>query len=186
MSLIQDALKRKAEETPEPVPQPVPESRPEPVIAPQTPKEPKPLLIALIVLLMVALLVALGGLAFSLIKPSTPVKGTPAPEARPAAPAVETPAPGVQTEPVIAPPAVETPEPAAPTAPVAIEPPVTEPWPELQLTGIASSGTQRIAIINGKMLTIGRRIGEVIVRDVRDTEAVVEFRGEQRVLHVDE
>ncbi|MFA7257807.1 MAG: hypothetical protein WC047_09565, partial [Kiritimatiellales bacterium] len=73
MSLIQDALKRKSEETPEAVPT-------EATTDPTTPagissaesvtKGPQPLLIALIILLVIALLVALTGLAFSLIRPA--------------------------------------------------------------------------------------------------------------------
>lgn len=191
MSLIQDALKRKAEETPEPVQQETPSVLHEsPTAAPEPVGEPKPLLIILIVLLIAALLVALGGLAFSLLK--APAKPVEIPHTKPAEPVIEKPA-EVPALPVTPPPAITPPAPVAVPAvepvavePVAVEPPVTEAWPELKLTGIASSGSQRIAIINGRMLTVGRRIGEVIVREVRETQAVVEFRGERRTLHVDE
>lgn len=185
MSLIQDALKRKAEETP------APEQIPEIKLSesPETPKGPQPLLIALIVLLIAALLVALGGLAFSLIRAATPSAPVKAPGTQTAAPAAATPQ-AIPSAPALLPPAIKPPEPAVPpavdSAPIAVEPPVLEEWPELNLTGIASSGNQRIAIINGKMLTVGRRLGEVIVREVGVTRAIVEFRGEQRVLHVDE
>ncbi len=97
------------------------------------------------------------------------------------APIVEVPAPVVQ--------AIETAKVETVVEPVKKEEPAPEikqVWPEIKLTGTASSGSQRIAIINGKMLAAGRTINEVIIREVHETEIVVEFQGERRVLHVDE
>jgi hypothetical protein len=189
MSLIQDALKRKSEELP-PVQPVVPGTQPTSAEEAAMPKGPQSVLVLLIILLIIALLVALGGLAFSLIHSGKKNK-----EQTPAAmvPAVEIPA-EVPVAPVVTAPQAEALEPAAAPAPVTapvvepvvIEQPVVEPWPELTLTGIASSGNQRIAIINGKMITAGRIIGEVLVREVRDDQAIVEFRGERRILHVNE
>lgn len=189
MSLIQDALKRKSEEMP-PVQPVVPETQPASAEEDVASKGPQSVMILLIILLIIALLVALGGLAFSLIHSGKKNKDQ---KPAAAAPAIEIPA-EVPIAPVVAAPRVEAPTPVAEPAPVAapdvepvvIEQPAVEPWPELKLTGIASSGNQRIAIINGKMITAGRVIGEVLVREVRDEQAIVEFRGERRILHVNE
>jgi hypothetical protein len=185
MSLIQDALKRKTEES-------VP-NQPPAAPADQTPSEtpvpvksPKPYQAVLLILLVTLLLAVPIGYSLYLMKPkprpvpatvaektvSAPEAPAPEPEAMPVPP----PAPHVQiTKPPVEP---------APEETTAQETKLT--WPELKLTGIASSGNQRIAILNGKMLCVGRQAGEVIVREVRETEVVVELHGEQRILHVDE
>lgn len=191
MSLIQDALKRKSEEkaaasTSEPVYGGAPSGA---FIETET-KNPRPLLIVLIILLIALVLAALSGLAFYLIRMPAP-----APQAE-KAPVTEN-SPAVASEDTAAlpaSPAVDVPESLPPPRPPVADAPVTgipapeirTPWPELKLTGIASSGSQRIAIINGKMLTTGRTIGDAVVREIHETRAVVEFHGERRILHVDE
>ncbi|MCC7300414.1 MAG: general secretion pathway protein GspB [Verrucomicrobia bacterium] len=182
MSLIQDALKRKTEESPSNLP---PAMQKQTTGTPTAVKGPKPKQVALLLLLLTLFLAVPLGYSIYLIKP----KHKPAPvvvkKEAVAAPAI------LETVPV--PPApVQTPE--ISIEKIAVEPVVEEKpvqeikpvWPNLKLTGIASSGSQRIAIINGKMLYAGRTIGEVTIQEVRDTDIIVEFQGERRVLHVDE
>jgi hypothetical protein len=184
MSLIQDALKRKSEETPVPyIHSPVVQSEP------ASPKNPKmPQIILLLLLLAVPLAVPISihlikqkplKLPLVVKKPASATPAVPKPVAQ--APTVEVPAPIVQV--------IETAKVATVIDPVKNVEPAPESkliWPELKLTGIASSGSQSIAIINGKMLAVGRTISEVIIREVHETEIVVEFQGERRVLRVDE
>lgn len=194
MSLIQEALKRKSEETEK---QPITaETPPEPPPSPLS-SQPKTHTILLIVLVVLLFLVLLGGAGVYLISrsnsqqisnpsaavPVSPVPTVPATTPPPAAVAT----PAIEKEPEPAESIVE-PEEAPPEKAKEPEPnPVpTLDWPQLELTGIALGGNRRIAIINGKMLSAGRTIGEVIVRDVGPTEVIVEFRGERRILHVDE
>lgn len=188
MSLIQDALKRKSEETPVPdIPSPVMQSKPaSPPAGKKSPKMPQ--IILLLLLLAVPLAVPIS---IHLIKQKPlklplivkkPVPAAPAvPKPAEQAPTAEVPAPTVQV--------IETAKVATVVEPVKNDEPASESkliWPELKLTGIASSDSQSIAIINGKMLAVGRTISEVIIREVHETEIVVEFQGERRVLHVDE
>lgn len=189
MSLIQDALKRKSEEQAETA-----------ALAPATAngtvsgrspeteaKSPQPLLIVLISLLTAIVLAALSGLAFYLIRMPPPAAAVPASGGSPAAAAAPEESPSV---PPTSSPVVETSEELRPPPPApAHDIPAQEirnPWPELKLTGIASGGNQRIAIINGKMLTPGRTIEAVTVREVHEGRVVVEFQGERRTLHVNE
>jgi hypothetical protein len=198
MSLIQDALKRKSEEPGESRP---PEILAEPSFA-QPPEAipPRPLFSILSIALISVLLIILSGLGIYLIIPKhqAPVQ-QPAPVAAIEPAAVIAPAP---PEPVAVPVA-----PAPVVAPLAepakVEPakaePVVEPakneepspaaqivWPELKLTGIAQSGSQSIAILNGKMLIAGRKLGEVLVKEVHETDVIVEYLGERRVLYINE
>lgn len=194
MSLIQDALKRKSEEksaafTPVTVNT---EEMPAGSSVEAEIKSPRPLLIVLIILLTAAVLTALSGLAFYLIR--TPAPDSPAETAPVAETSPEIPLPKeIPAAPAVPLPAAESTKELPPGPPVAVTPAGTipapeimKPWPELKLTGIASSGSQRIAIINGKMLTTGRTIGDIVVREIHETRAVVEFHGERRILHVDE
>lgn len=185
MSLIQDALKRKQEELPKEAAPPAQEPRPVPE---REPKAPQPILIMLIVLLIIALLVALGGLAFSLIYSTQ--KPLAAETQEPVA-AVEAVPQNVPAEPVgTEPPAVQPPEaPPAETAEVANETPapaVGPQWPELKLDGIAQAGSRRLAILNGKMVPTGRDLGEISVLEVTDSSVTVEYRGERRILYINE
>ena len=202
MSLIQDALKRQAEENagmrlPG---MPVQPLEPPPPPPPPEEKKNKAFPIVPFVLSLAVLLAALLGISLYLIKPKPKavpkVIQRPVPAA-PVAPAV-VPAPVKVAETSIL--AVETVkvetviEPVA--EPLVVEEPavVTEPilklkktWPELKLTGIAQGGDkQRVAILNGKMLSAGRRLGEVTVIQVRDNYVLVEFRGERRNLYIGE
>jgi hypothetical protein len=182
MSLIQDALKRQAEETSATHPPKTP-----PVVAARQPSlkaKPTPsLLLVIIMLLVVILLITFSGLALYLLRsPASSADSVASPTN------VELPLTLVQTPAAV--PLTSAPSPAI-TAPEPTEDPASEPdiipaWPELNLTGIASSGNQRIAIINGKMLSAGRTVGDVTICDVSETEVVVEFCGERRTLHVDE
>lgn len=183
MSLIQDALKRKLEEAGE-----NPTSLPpqETAAAPSNEKRPQPLMIALILLLLAGLITLLIGLSLYLIKPK---QQAPAPAVQSPAP-VENPAPAV--------PVVVIPAPVVPKEPAAVEA-VAEPvveaapapeakseWPELKLAGIAKMENQSLAILNGKMISAGRTLGEVLVVEVNGQDIVVDYRGERRILYINE
>lgn len=180
MSLIQDALKRKTEESQPSAPTGLQES-------PAPAKNPHVLMVTLIVLLIAVLLALLAGLAFYLIRASGPIHEI--------LPKVSAPLPEKAPEPVAAEPqpevAFKTPEPPAPE--IYIEPAAPEPvpgipveWPELKLTGIATKENQGIAIINGRMLTAGRTLNGIIVREVREADVVLEYGGERRILHIND
>jgi hypothetical protein len=196
MSLIQDALKRKSEEPGESRP---PEIPVEPSFAqPAEEIPPRPLFSILSIVLISVLLIILSGLGIYLIIPKhqasvqqpapvaaiepTPVIAPPEPVAVPSAPA-----------PVIAPPVESAKVEPAKAEPVAEPVKNDEPapaaqivWPELKLTGIAQSDNQSIAILNGKMLVTGRKLGEVLVKEVHETDVIVEYLGERRVLYINE
>jgi hypothetical protein len=179
MSLIQEALKRKTEEQkrqpgippapqkPEPPPPP-----PEPVEKGNAVRGKKPVLFVIILLL---LLTAAAGYYLVMRRP------------RPA----QAPLP-IAPQPVQIPVA---PPPAAPQAPPAPAPepePVKKPepkpeiqWPELRFPGSAAGGSQVLAIINGRMLAVGDRIQDVSVLQIGKTEVLVEYKGEKRILQVD-
>ncbi len=190
MSLIQDALKRKSEEPVEIRP---PEMPAEPPDLPIGENNPRPLFSILSIVLISVLLIILSGLGLYLIIPKHH-----APTQQPAPVAVTKPvAPAVAPEPVVAP-AAPAPVIAPPAEPAKAEP-VVEPvkkeepppvvqivWPELKLTGIAQNGSQSIAILNGKMLIAGRKLGEVLVKEVHETYVIVEYLGERRVLYINE
>jgi hypothetical protein len=193
MSLIQDALKRKSEETGDSRP---PEIPVEPSLdQPAEEIPPRPLFSILSIVLISVLLIILSGLGIYLIIPKhqAPVQ-QPAPVAAIEPAAVMAPAP---LEPVAVP-AAPAPVIAPPAEPAKAEP-VAEPvkndepapaaqivWPELKLTGIAQNGSQSIAILNGKMLIAGRKLGEVLVKEVHETDVIVEYLGERRVLYINE
>lgn len=177
MSLIQDALKRKSEEeVTAPMPPTAVTARP-----PTDGKSPQLLLIGLIILLVAGLLAALVGLSLYLIKPKEAVaaktvitaSATPEPTAVP-----EVPVQNIETALVatVVEPAKEEPAPE-------IKPPAA--WPELALTGIAR-GDKSLAILNGKMLSAGRKLGDVTIIEVNDRNIVVEYCGERRTLYIDE
>jgi hypothetical protein len=196
MSLIQDALKRKSEEPGESRP---PEIPGEPSLdQPAEEIPPRPLFSILSIVLISVLLIILSGLGIYLIIPKhqasvqqpapvaaiepTPVIAPPEPVAVPSAPA-----------PVIAPPVESAKVEPAKAEPVAEPVKNDEPapaaqivWPELKLTGIAQSDNQSIAILNGKMLVTGRKLGEVLVKEVHETDVIVEYLGERRVLYINE
>jgi hypothetical protein len=193
MSLIQDALKRKSEETGDSRP---PEIPVEILELPTEGKKNKLRLILPLILLLTAFLAAPLGFSIYLTKPKQHVPApvivkntasiapvsivpitTPEPVAVSAAPAPVI-APLVEpakAEPVAEPVKSDEPAPAAQIV-----------WPELKLTGIAQSGSQSIAILNGKMLITGRKLGEVLVKEVHETDVLVEYLGERRVLYINE
>jgi hypothetical protein len=176
MSLIQDALKRKSEEKIN-----APDNPPIAITEPQADgKSPQLLLIGLIILLVAGLLAALVGLSIYLIKPKEAVAtkavitvSEPEPDAVP-----EVPVQNIETALVstVVEPAKEEPAPE-------IKPPAA--WPELTLTGIAR-GDKSLAILNGKMLSAGRKLGDVTIIEVNDRNIVVEYSGERRILYIDE
>lgn len=197
MSLIQDALKRQAEETAgmrlpgQPVQpfEPPPQQKPPPEI-----KKPKAFPVVPFILSLVLLLAVLLGLSLYLIKPKLQAvpKGT------------QKSIPGESAAISVAPEPVKVPEEPAKMIEAIVEPvaqPVTEEpavvtesmlkikkaWPELTLTGIAQGGDrQRVAILNGKMLSAGRRLGDVVIIQVKDNSVIVEYRGERRTLYIGE
>ena len=149
----------------------------------------------LFIILSFVMIVVLTALGIYLIKPKSkpvpPVAQVPATAApAPVAPVVlqpaavpEPPAVAVETakvetvkvEAVIEPVKKEEPAPVIPVV-----------WPELKLTGIAQSDSQSIAVINGKMLSVGRTLGTVTVKEVNENNAVVECQGERRILYIGE
>lgn len=213
MSLIQDALRRQAEEAAgmrlpgmpykEPQPQqPPPQKPPEP--PPQKPPEPPPpqkppeikkiktFPIMPFILFLILFLTALLGLSLYLINPhEKAVKKVTQVSTSADASAFST-----TSEPVKV---LEAPVQAIETIIEPLEPPVAEPpvaaesvmkikkaWPELKLTGIAQGDRQRLAILNDKMLSAGRKIGDVTIIQVRDNNIIVEYRGERRTLYIGE
>jgi hypothetical protein len=178
MSLIQEALKRKAEEKGETVFSPggttgIHSSQPKA-------KGPNIPLIILTVLLAAGLFAGLIGLASYLMPPDDNKLVAEPPRIMPTE--------SLPPEPAQPLPAIESPpkEPAVSAAAGEPELPVQIEWPELNLSGIASGENQRIAIINGKMLSSGRTVSGVTVLDVGESDVIVEYMGEQRILHVDE
>lgn len=193
MSLIQDALKRKTEESPAVRPPGIPVEILEP---PAESKGPKAPLLLLLILLLAAFLAAplvvysiyqtkpKPRALLSVIKkpaPVAPVAVAPVVAAPVVAVPVAIPKPPVQ--------AAKTAVVATVVAPVKKEEPAPEAkpaWPELKLTGVAQGKSQSLAILNGKMLPTGRTLGEVTIIEVNDSSIVVEYQGERRVLHLDE
>lgn len=185
MSLIQEALKRQAEETGGIInPSAPPDNPPAPASGE---KSTRPLFIILTVVLTAGIIIVLAGFGFYLIKPGKPpanIQQIPEPvSVEPAVSAVPPDKPAVQTpampevKPAVAESLIEQTE---------IEKPAPVEWPKLTLTGIARGDSQRLAIINGKMLSAGRTVGEVMIREVHDTEVVVECHGERRILYINE
>lgn len=175
MSLIQDALKRKLEEEqflpPKEKPAVAPAAAPVPTPAPaKAPAPDSTKLLLILVVIIVLLLIGLG--VYLLLRPATESVAT------------SRPAPVVVT----AQPVVEEPEVVEEPAPVIEKEPAPPPgvqWPKLSLTGFASGGTERLVIINGKMLSTGSRIEGVRILQIGNREVAVEYQGEQRMLRVD-
>lgn len=168
MSLIQDALKRKAEDSG--IPPPAPMSRYEPRNeAAKKVKKTQTFVIILVTLLIAVLITGGIGLTVYLIKPSL-LTARFSPKAAPADTAQDAPIEIAATKP-------DAKEPPAPKAPVV--------WPTLELTGIARGASQSMAIINGKMLETGRTIDGVKIIDVQDDGVIVECGGERRTLHIE-
>lgn len=183
MSLIQDALKRKSEEAHTVLPSTATPTAPAAEL-PQDEKGPRFLVIVLIILLSAGLIAALLGLSLYLIKPK--------PKAA-VVPAVQVTAPAVKPVPVQEKPSVKAAEPKkvvkAPVEPVVQPKPVPKVkpvWPELKLTGIAQTDSQHLAVLNGKMLPVGRKLGDVTLVEVNNKYVVVEYRGERRTLYINE
>jgi hypothetical protein len=181
MSLIQDALKRKSEESETVSASGIAgETNELPV---KTPKAPQ---VMLLILLVAVFLAAPIGFSLYLIKPK--LRATPPVVVEKPAPVFPAPEPIIVPESPVQ--IVQTTVVEAVVAPVVIkeEPVLVIPiqWPELKLTGIAQSGNQSLAILNGKMLASGRKIGEVTVAEVREREIIVEYRGERRVIYLGE
>lgn len=196
MSLIQDALKRKSEEPGETHPPEIPAESSLDQLVEET--NPRPLFSILSIILISVLLIILSGLGIYLIIPEQHAPAQP-----PAPVAVAAPVAPITAPEPVAVPAVPAPVIAPPAEPVKVEPakvePVVEPvkkeepapvvqivWPELKLTGIAQSGSQSIAILNGKMLIAGRKLGEVLIKEVHEADVIVEYLGERRVLYINE
>ena len=180
MSLIQEALKRKSEELPKFSTPKATDALPETPRLEETKNPKAPPVLILVLILAVCLAIPIG-FGIHLIKPRAkavpPAAKNPAPTA-PAAVAV-VPAPVAQAP-------AKPAELLAVTEPVKKEEPAKPVWPALTLTGIAQSDDQRLAILNGKMLSAGRKLGEVTILEVNEQGVVLEFHGERRVLRIDE
>lgn len=179
MSLIQDALKRKTEEQhvvpPQPVSPPAPPVEP-PVPAPVQPGPASDLppphsserkLFFILVTAFVLILLVIGISIYFVVNAPRPV------------PVIE---PIKENELPAA--IIESITPVA-TPPVAVkETKQKDKWPELNFSGSASAGNQRLAIINGRMLSAGSRIDGVKVLEIGKAQVLVEYKGEKRVLRV--
>ncbi|MEI8206771.1 MAG: hypothetical protein WCG03_07830 [Kiritimatiellales bacterium] len=195
MSLIQDALKRQAEEN---AGTHLPEQPIGPLDQPPEKKKNKALPIVPLILFLVVFLVALLGLSLYLIRPklktvpkvtrtSVPVETVALPAAPEPAKVLNTPVPLIETKNVEL--AVEPVTRAVAKEQDVIAEPmlkIKRPWPELKLTGIAQGDRQSLAILNGKMLSAGRKLGEVTIIEVRDGSILVEYKGERRTLYIGE
>jgi len=164
MSLIQDALKRKREEEAVAPPQEAPPPPSEPQTAKPAnklkPTPDKPLI--LLILLIIISLISIGIIKFNRAPAATP-KTIP-----------QQPAETVETT-------------KAPSAVAKVIEKITgDGWPELKLTGFAAGGGQRMVFINGKMLAEGREIDGARIVQIGKAEVLVEFKGERRILRVDD
>lgn len=166
MSLIQDALKRKREEEVVSPPQETPPSTP-PVTAPESPiqkNKPKhtptklPLILIAVILLI---LISLG--TVKLLRNVPPAA---APKPTPQQP-------------------LEKVDPPTPVA-KRVEKTTKNEWPKLKLTGFASGGGQQMIFINGKMLSEGREIDGAHIIQIGETEVLVDYQGERRILRIDD
>ncbi len=187
MSLIQDALKRKTEEkhplpdilpTPSPSQPPIePPAKPpvEPPVQPAPTKwsiEPmnssmKKFFIILVAAVVVILILIGTSIYMYLNAPKTPVEEENT--GKPAASVVMV-------------------QPAAVPAPAMVATPKAKPddnWPDLNFSGSAAGGSQILAVINGRMLSVGNRINGAKVLQIGKNEVLVEFEGEKRILRVD-
>lgn len=212
MSIIQDALKRKAEEQPPPpTPPPIDPPSSTPAGTVSTGTAPHTIVILLTVLiLLVVIAAALAATLFFLwnqtaqrapdpapveqhepadYEADVPPEGIPVP---PAEPAEETPVPPVETpsppEPDLAPP-----EPTPSVDPsvekrLADPPPAVEEveWPDLRVSAIAASGGRRLAWINGQLLSEGRTIAGVRIVEIREREVLFSLQGETRIIYLTE
>jgi hypothetical protein len=178
MSLIQDALKRKTEEHPplSLAPQPAAPLKPDaPPPAQKTPPDSSAKKLFIILSLLIALILLLIGAGIfistsrSVVRFDTVEIQTAAPPGPPA------PAPSIAPPPVPAPKPVEAPATTKKTN-----------WPDLSYAGSAVGGSQVLAIINGRMLSVGDRISGAEVLQIGKTEVLVEYKGEKRILRVDD
>ena len=178
MSLIQDALKRKSEESEKvPVSAMTGETNELPAATPRAPQ------IILGIFLVAVFLAAPIGFSLYLIKPK--LHAAPPVVIRKDAPVIPAPEPIIVPAPPVQTTVVETV--AAPVLPKEELPTIIPvEWPALKLSGIAQSGNQRLAILNGKMLSAGRKIGEVTVIEVSESQVVVEYSGERRIMYISE
>lgn len=170
MSLIQDALKRKVEEQHTPPPQhttpPVPpESASE--LPPPHSSERKLFFILVIVFILILLVIGIS-VYFVLNAPKPePVDN----------PVIEPALPTAILE------AIKPIEPAPAPVPIKSEK-IKDKWPNLNFSGSASAGNQRLAIINGRMLSVGNGIQGVTVLEIGKNQVLVEYKGQKRVLSV--
>lgn len=174
MSLIQDALKRKTEEQhtfpPQntvPPPAPLTEPAPSPGFENEMPPPHSPerkLFIFLLVAFILILLV-IGISVYFILQASQEESSTP--------PVAES----------VLPTAIaETIKPVEPP-PAAVKKSKNN-WPELNFSGSASAGNQRLAIINGRMISAGSSVLGVKVLEIGKSQILVEYKGEKRVLQV--
>ena len=204
MSLIQDALKRKTEEqnplpaAPPPVqPTASQETAPPPAqpaasketapppAQPSAPKKTPPpetvednsssrkLFIILSVSIILILLII--GSSIYLVMNRPPV-GEPVEEE---IEVVEPPVVQAPLTPAVIPDPTPAPKPAAPKV-------KKDKWPELTFSGSAVGGNEILAIINGRMLSVGNQLRGVKVLQIGKNEVMVEFEGEKRILRVDD
>lgn len=181
MSLIQEALKRKTEDSPVqsakgPAGSPAPGTPPPAVSMPRT----VPVVLFLILLALV-LLASIG--VYLLMK--QPASGSePAQKTQAAA----QPAPVPQPAPPPVPAPKDVPDPAPKPAPAPEPEPAPKPavtWPEISFSGTAAAGDKALAIINGRMLSKGDTIDNLTVLQIGTNKVLLEYQGEKRIFRLD-
>jgi hypothetical protein len=204
MSLIQEALKRKTEESPAQPGKtpPAPTAKSSPIGAPQPPQKtppsatsmPRTIPVILFTILLILILLAAGGAFFFLThsnsgrKSSAELQVSTSPQPPPDTEAAPAPAP-IPTE-------APAPVPTAVPAPIASPPPATTPapgpapkpavtWPDITFSGTASSGTKTLAIINGRMLSKDAAIDGITVLQIGINKVLLEYQGEKRLFRLD-
>ncbi|MBC8206943.1 MAG: hypothetical protein ISR84_04770 [Kiritimatiellales bacterium] len=209
MSLIQDALKRKTEEQ-NPLPAAPPPEQPaaskeaappptqpaapkEPATSKKTPPPPAPepipetlqdnsstrKLFIILSASIVLILLIIGSSIYLVINQSATDETLKEIEA------TEPPVVQAALTPAVAP--APAPKPAPEPAPKPAPKKVTkDKWPELTFSGSAVGGNEILAIINGRMLSVGSQLRGVKVLQIGKNEVLVEFEGEKRILRVDD
>ena len=187
----------------EPAPPPVQPTAPKepapPPAQPAAPKKPAPppapkptlenvednsstrkLFIILSVSIVLILLIIGSGIYLVMNRPATDAPTEEEVEVTEELPAVQAPL----TPPVVPAPAQKpAPEPAPEPTPKKVK---KDNWPELTFSGSAVGGNEILAIINGRMLSVGNQLRGVKVLQIGKNEVMVEFEGEKRILRVDD
>jgi len=202
MSLIQEALKRKTEDSPAPAGT-VPSDPPTgpsstPTKAAPAASMPGTAPVVLFTILVALVLLAAAGAWFFLTQPKSGAEpademqaaaqsapepaAVPAPAPEPAPPPAFEPDPAPEPQPPAAA-AAPAPVPAAPAVQPAPKPEIE--WPAVSFSGTAAGGDQKLAVINGRMLSIGETLDDITVLQIGTNKVLLEYRGEKQLFRLD-